>query len=481
MAVDHHNFDEQENVYFRNQLVQWYEKCKRDLPWREAALKTQDPNERAYAVWVSEIMLQQTQVATVIDYYNRWMKRWPTVHKLSQATLEEVNEMWSGLGYYSRGRRLYEGSCKVVGQFEGNIPQNAKELMKELPGVGRYTASAIASICFEEAIGVVDGNVVRVLSRMRLIGSDSSNQSTMDLFWDVANKIVDTKKPGDFNQAIMELGATVCTPKSPSCNSCPVSKICKAYARSVVGSTKIQQTLPNHKDESIKQYFEISDIEDIPSCQFCLPEDSPWDKSLGVMNYPRKAKKKAAKDEIFLVAVIERKLPTNPNKSKSEYLIVQRPDSGLLAKMWEFPSTLAVGTTSDNEVKHQLFEYLEETFGAHGRLSLEGYKFIGEVKHVFSHLHHTYKVAKVEMSELATDTFDGVKLGKNIQWVTREMLYKSAISTAVKKIFHLYEQHVDGRSNKAVKQGQKRKQPELIQVPGQVKIDNFFSKKQCKK
>ena len=159
----------------RDQLLTWYDKNKRILPWRTIAESEKDDDVRGYSVWVSEIMLQQTQVATVIDYYKKWMAKWPDTRTLATATLDEVNEMWSGLGYYSRGRRLWEGAKKVEGEMKGKMPKTTETLLKELPGVGRYTASAVASIAYKVPVGLVDGNVIRVLTRMRTIGAESTS------------------------------------------------------------------------------------------------------------------------------------------------------------------------------------------------------------------------------------------------------------------------------------------------------------------
>ncbi|XP_020372489.2 adenine DNA glycosylase isoform X1 [Rhincodon typus] len=226
----YHSFKDLTEIHsIRANLLSWYDKSKRELPWRRMAVTESDLNKRAYAVWVSEIMLQQTQVATVINYYNKWMQRWPTLQDLAKATVEEVNEMWSGLGYYSRGRRLHEGAQKVMSEFKGEMPKTAEELQKLLPGVGRYTASAIASITFGQVTGIVDGNAVRVLCRVRAIGADSTSPTVFEALWMLANSLVDPFRPGDFNQAIMELGATVCTPKAPLCSECPVQAHCRAY------------------------------------------------------------------------------------------------------------------------------------------------------------------------------------------------------------------------------------------------------------
>ena len=217
-----------EVVQVRSKLLKWFAQNCRTLPWRTIARNEPDLNKRGYAVWVSEIMLQQTQVATVIDYYNRWMKKWPTLQDLSEASLDEVNQMWAGLGYYSRGKRLWEGAKKVVADLRGEMPRTAESLIKELPGVGRYTAAAIASIAVGQAVGLVDGNVIRVVSRMRKIGADSTSSDVLETIWSNAGRLVDPDHAGDLNQSLMELGATICTPKLPSCATCPVADHCRA-------------------------------------------------------------------------------------------------------------------------------------------------------------------------------------------------------------------------------------------------------------
>uniref|UniRef100_A0A8C6W6E0 Adenine DNA glycosylase n=1 Tax=Nannospalax galili TaxID=1026970 RepID=A0A8C6W6E0_NANGA len=155
----------------------------------------------------------------------------PTLQDLATASLEEVNQLWSGLGYYSRGRRLQEGAQKVVEELGGHMPRTAETLQQLLPGVGRYTAAAIASIAFGQATGVVDGNVLRVLCRVRAIGADPSNTFVSHHLWSLAQQLVDPAQPGDFSQAAMELGATVCTPQHPLCSHCPVQSLCQAHQR----------------------------------------------------------------------------------------------------------------------------------------------------------------------------------------------------------------------------------------------------------
>jgi len=196
---------------FQTGLLAWYDAHARDLPWRES----HDP----YRVWLSEIMLQQTRVAAVIAHYQEFLRRFPSVEKLARAREASVLAAWSGLGYYRRARMLHAAAKVVVGELGGKFPSSSEGLL-ELPGVGRYTAAAIASIAFGEPVAVVDGNVERVLQRVsgrRLAGEE---------FWRAAEGWLDRGRPGDFNQAMMELGATVCTPRAPACLTCPVVELC---------------------------------------------------------------------------------------------------------------------------------------------------------------------------------------------------------------------------------------------------------------
>ena len=202
---------ERRELTFQSSLLAWYDAHARDLPWR----KDHDP----YRVWLSEIMLQQTRVAAVIEHYREFLRRFPTVEKLAMAREASVLAAWSGLGYYRRARMLHAAAKVVVREHGGKFPATAEGLLA-LPGVGRYTAAAIASIAFGEPVAVVDGNVERVLQRttgQRLAGEDSGTQP---------REMLDRARPGDFNQAMMELGATVCTPRAPACLTCPVVDRC---------------------------------------------------------------------------------------------------------------------------------------------------------------------------------------------------------------------------------------------------------------
>lgn len=224
----------------RDALVAWYAKAKRDLPWR----RTRDP----YAIWLSEVMLQQTRVDTVVPYFHRFMERFPTVTALAEADLEEVLSEWSGLGYYRRARALHQAAAVVSAEHGGVLPSTRDGLLA-LPGIGPYTAGAIASIAFGERAAIVDGNVTRVLARMHAIEDDVSLGATKRHIWDLAEALVPDERPGDLNEALMELGATVCTPKTPVCHVCPVASHCQAKARGLAG--ELPRSKPKKKPRAL--------------------------------------------------------------------------------------------------------------------------------------------------------------------------------------------------------------------------------------
>lgn len=217
---------------FQTQLLNWYTQYQRDLPWR----KDQDP----YKIWVSEIMLQQTRVTTVIPYFNRFIERFPTIEDLANASDDDVVKLWEGLGYYSRVRNLHSAAKEVVVNYGGKVPDTVKEI-SNLKGIGPYTAGAILSIAYQKKVPAVDGNVMRVYSRIFALYDDIATQSTRKKMESIGEMIIPEHAPGDFNQALMELGATVCTPTSPQCLFCPVSAICLAYEQG------LQDELPQKK------------------------------------------------------------------------------------------------------------------------------------------------------------------------------------------------------------------------------------------
>ncbi|MEO8878576.1 MAG: A/G-specific adenine glycosylase [Polyangiaceae bacterium] len=205
----------------RARLLTWYRENKRDLPWR----RTRDP----YAIWLSEIMLQQTRVDTAIPYYERFLSDYPTVHALAEAPLDDVLTKWSGLGYYRRARTLHAAAQQVATERAGVFPEGAAEL-REIKGIGPYTAGAVSSIAFDRPAALVDGNVARVYSRLFEVDDNLRSNAGMAKIWKIAEELVPNENPGDYNQALMELGATICTPRAPRCLLCPVNASCRARA-----------------------------------------------------------------------------------------------------------------------------------------------------------------------------------------------------------------------------------------------------------
>ena len=227
----------------RRRLLAWYDKTKRNLPWRN----TKDP----YSIWVSEIMLQQTQVKTVIPYYERWIKTLPTIERLANASEQKILKLCEGVGYYSRAKNLKKSAQIIYKEMNGKLPKTAKDL-QNLPGIGRYTAGAISSIAFGLKAPVLDGNVKRVLSRLFCIKDNGATSASENRLWEKAGDLLPVRRPGDFNQALMELGATICIPKSPICQQCPVQTICKAFL-----TNRVKAFPPSKKKGSSKK-IEVS-------------------------------------------------------------------------------------------------------------------------------------------------------------------------------------------------------------------------------
>lgn len=261
-------------------LLAWYKKHNRDLPWR----RSRDP----YHIWTSEVMLQQTRVDTVIPYYHRFLDKFPTIEALADAPEEEVLKQWEGLGYYSRARNLQAAVREVKERYGGTVPDTLEEV-STLKGVGPYTSGAILSIAYNKPEPAVDGNVMRVLSRFFLLQDDIAKSSTRIRIEALAKSLIPEGEARDFNQALMELGATVCTPKSPSCLTCPVMEHCAARLE---GMTDV---------------------------------------------LPVKTKAKPPRPEARLVAFVE-----GTGEHRGRFLIRQRPQDGLLARMWELPHVAGV-------------------------------------------------------------------------------------------------------------------------------------------
>ncbi|MGD0390860.1 MAG: A/G-specific adenine glycosylase [Tepidisphaeraceae bacterium] len=216
-------------------LLAWYARNRRHLPWRPPPPGNGpvDP----YAVLVSEVMLQQTQVATVVPYFCRFLAAYPNVAALAASSERNVLRLWQGLGYYSRARNLHAAARKIVAQFAGQIPRSVRDL-QTLPGIGRYTAGAIASIAFDQPAPILDGNVARVLCRLEKIQADPRLPATVRRLWQLAEDILPVRHCGQFNSALMDLGATICTPRQPNCPTCPLRRFCQAAAAG------LQQTIP---------------------------------------------------------------------------------------------------------------------------------------------------------------------------------------------------------------------------------------------
>ncbi|XP_021261248.1 adenine DNA glycosylase isoform X2 [Numida meleagris] len=407
----------------RSRLLAWYDKSRRDLPWRTLAATEPDADRRAYA----EVANAAGAGSSITGGEERGTGL-PSLLSLCPLTLclvgQEVNELWAGLGYYSRGKRLQEAARKVVSELGGRMPRTAEDLQKLLPGVGRYTAGAIASISFGQATGVVDGNVIRVLCRLRCIGADTSSLAVTDCLWDMANALVDRSHPGDFNQALMELGATVCTPKSPLCGECPVKEHCHSWHR-------VEKELASASQKLFGKSNPVPDVEDcgVGGCPLCPPAAEPWDSSLGVTNFPRKAAKKQPRAERTATCVLERR----GHLGVPEYLIVQRPSSGLLAGLWEFPSLPLAPGLQEEQQKEVLADHLRAWTGR--PVQAQSLSFIGEVVHIFSHIHQTYAVYSLCLDgDVVLDT----ALSPS-RWVSEEEFRASAVSTAMKKVLKARE------------------------------------------
>jgi A/G-specific adenine glycosylase len=236
----HHTFTSAEKQRLRRRLLAWYAEHARDLPWR----KSRDP----YRVWVSEIMLQQTQVATVRAYFERFLAALPDVHALAAADERQVLRLWEGLGYYRRARQLHAAAKKLVAEYGGTFPRDVESL-QSLPGIGRYTAGAIASIAFDERAPILEANTIRLLSRLIAYRDDPLRTAGQRVLWHTAEEILPQKDVARFNQALMELGSLVCTPAEPKCGECPLSGVCAAYR------SGLQHKIPRPKAK--QSYTEI--------------------------------------------------------------------------------------------------------------------------------------------------------------------------------------------------------------------------------
>lgn len=340
----------------------------------------------AYGVWVSEVMSQQTQVERVVEYWVRWMLRFPTVAELASADADAVRVSWAGLGYYGRARRLHEGAKYLVEHHGGDLPRDL-DALQSIPGVGPYTAGAILSIAFGRRAAVVDGNVVRVFSRLKALPGSASSLSRQ--CWSLAHALVDPDEPGSFNQALMELGATVCTPLAPACDRCPVRSSCRAFALVSTGQGQ------------------------------------------AVTTFPEKSPKKSRRLRSLAVALVV--------DAEHRALLVRRPPSGLLAGQWEFPCVKLAdddGGRSDDEVGERLRTFLEDVIA--GLPTLQFAKLgIPPVLHVFSHEEHVSHLYQAVVAE-ACHCGPSAAHGREARWMTAADARVEGVTSGVLKIFRAY-------------------------------------------
>jgi len=223
-------------------LMKWYQKNKREMPWRGS--------ENPYSIWISEIMLQQTQVETVRPYFERFIEKFPTVTALAKADQQTVLKLWEGLGYYSRARNLHQAAKLIDSEYNGRLPESFDELLK-IPGFGPYTSAAVASIAFHQSVPVIDGNVFRVFARLTEMSLEISKPQTRKHVFENLEKVIPKKSPGNFNQAIMELGAIICKPKNPKCFECPVKEYCSAFQNEKTGLYPVKKKAPERPHKQI--------------------------------------------------------------------------------------------------------------------------------------------------------------------------------------------------------------------------------------
>ena len=368
---------------FQEEFINWYEKEKRNLPWRV--------NLDPYRIWISEIMLQQTRVDTVIDYYYRFMEWFPTIKDLAEASDDRLLKAWEGLGYYSRARNLKVAAQQIMTEFDGQMPKTIEEI-RQLKGIGPYTAGAIGSIAFQIPEPAIDGNVMRVVSRLFEISDDIAKPSSRKVFEEAMYRIIDQKRPGDFNQAMMDLGSGICTPTSPKCEECPIQSYCLSY------------------------------------------------KNNTMTNFPVKSKKMKPKDVYYIGGIIE--------NNQQEFLLEQRDPKGLLANMWLFPIAEVskdrfeflqkMWVKDDQQLSLDFEEPLlvaeenPEIFEDYSQVVWQK-RTLGEVTHIFSHLKWHILVFYGRQTGLTAKN-------ENQAWATKEIFSNYVFPKPQQKMLDLYKQ-----------------------------------------
>jgi A/G-specific adenine glycosylase len=318
MIILHSSQDPQRpSSQITSRTLRWYKAHKRDLPWR----RTQNP----YFIWIAEVMLQQTQVETVIPYYHRFLARFPDVEALADAPLQDVLKVWENMGYYGRARHLHAAAREIVDEKGGEIPRTWEELIR-LPGVGAYTAGAILSFAFGERVPAVDGNAGRILCRLFLIQEPLDRVQTRRRTFELAASLVPRRAPGSFNQALMDLGSAVCRPRNPSCSTCPLRRLCLAFSEGA------QDALP-----------------------------------------VRKKRKPLPQKEMTAAIIRDR---------RGRQLIVERPPSGLLGGLWKFPG-------GEKRSKETTEEALRRTVKEETGMGVRVGQPIATVEHAYSHFRMT--------------------------------------------------------------------------------------------
>jgi A/G-specific adenine glycosylase len=312
-------------------LLDWWDEDHRDLPWRR--------NKSGYRVWIAEVMLQQTQIATVIPYYERWMARFPTVAAVAAAPLDQILKVWQGLGYYSRARNIHRAAKQIEELHNGLVPDNVLALT-ELPGIGRYTAGAIASIAYEKQVPVLDGNVIRVLSRLIDLPDDVTQTTVRSRLWQIAAALVPPDRAGDYNQALMELGQRICLGPTPRCSNCPANHLCLARRNGT---------------------------------QYERPVRPP---------------RKRTPHVDVVAGVIWRDQPA----AERHFLIARRPLDGMLGGLWEFPG----GKLEDGEAPQAALqrEILEEL-----AIDIEVGQRLTTIKHAYTHFRITLDVYHARLAD----------------------------------------------------------------------------------